>query len=283
VAFSAGDRSDSLVVPAGGIPVPLAAEAIASVHTDVGEVFVHRDDTVLRPALEADGYWEQGECAFLREHLRPGSVFLDVGANVGYMTLLGARACGPDGRVIAVEPEPKNLALLAANLWRNGLEATVLPAAAYSHRGFLGLVVNEANPGDHQVHDQRGETLIPCLRLDEELDRTRVDVAKIDTQGTDHEVVAGMEGIVRRNPALVALAEFWLDGMEERGVDSELVLAGYRSHGYRLGLLDRDGNARHASDAEIIAACEAWAGRYVNVVLLGPSAPAPAGWQVHLA
>jgi predicted O-methyltransferase YrrM len=71
---------------------------------------VHRADEVIRPALEADGRWEPAECAFLRAHLRRGAAFLDVGANIGYMTVLGARACGPDGRVIAIEPEPRNVA-----------------------------------------------------------------------------------------------------------------------------------------------------------------------------
>jgi FkbM family methyltransferase len=275
-----GDATDPAAAGSGAIPAPLASAAVSDVQTDVGPMFLHSADAVMRPALEADGRWEPPECAFLRAHLRPGSVFLDVGANVGYMTLLGARACGASGRVIAVEPEPRNVALLRANLWRNRLEATVLPAAAYSHHGFLHLALNETNPGDHQVHQEQGDTLVPCIRVDEHLGQIRVDVAKIDTQGTDHEVIAGMSGIVRRNPALLTLAEFWTEGMEQRGIDPLGVLAGYRSQGYRLGLLGDHGRARAATDAQITAACEAWAGRYVNVVLLGPSAPPPAGWRV---
>jgi hypothetical protein len=54
------------------------------------------------------------------------------------------------------------------------------------------------------------------------------------------------------------------------------VLSGYQSIGHQLALLGADGSARVASDAEIIDACEAWAGRYVNLVLAGPTAPLPA-------
>jgi FkbM family methyltransferase len=202
-------------------------------------------------------------------------VFLDVGANIGYMTLLGARACGPSGRVIAIEPEARNLSLLQANLWRNRLGATVLPAAAYSRHGFLHLVLNERNPGDHQVHQGGGEALVPCVRLDEHLGDTHVDVAKIDTQGTDNEVVAGMAGLVRHNPAIIMLAEFWLEGMEQRGVEALAVLRDYRSAGYRLGLLGAGGKAQDATDSEITARCESWPGRYVNLVLAGPAARVP--------
>lgn len=273
------DVSDSTEAIPSPIPAPLASSDVGDVQTDVGTLFVHRHDEVMRPALEANGRWEPDECAFLRAHLRPGSVFLDVGANIGYMTLLGARACGPRGRVIAVEPEPRNLLLLQANLWRNRLRATVLPVAAYSRHGFLHLIRNERNPGDHQVHQDGGETLVPCVRLDEELGGMHVDVAKIDAQGTDHEVVAGMFGLMRRNSAITMLAEFWLEGMEQRGVEPSEVLSGYRSAGYRVGLLRENGLAREATDSDIIAACAAWAGRYVNLVLAGPTALAPDSWH----
>jgi FkbM family methyltransferase len=272
-------RPFPLVASASTIPAPLDSTAVADVRTDVGDLFVHADDAVLRPVLEAEGRWEPDESDFLRAHIRPGSVFLDVGANIGYMTILGARACAPGGRVIAVEPEARNIAVLRANLWRHGVDALVLPAAAYSRRDFLHLALSETNPGDHQVHATHGEAMVPCLRLDDHLGEVKIDVAKIDTQGTDHEVLAGMEGLIRRNPSLVALAEFWLEGMEQRNVEPLRVLADYRAQGFRLGLLRSGATASAASDDEIVAACEAWGGRYVNVVLLGPTTPAPAGWS----
>jgi hypothetical protein len=85
-----------------------------------------------------------------------------------------------------------------------------------------------------------------------------------------------MTGLLRRNPALLTLAEFWLSGMEHRGINPLAVLSGYQSMGHQLAVLGADGSARVASDAEIIDACEAWAGRYVNLVLAGPTAPLPA-------
>ena len=78
-------------------------------------------------------------------HLRPGSVFFDVGANVGFFTLLAARAVGPRGHIVAVEPMPENVAALRRNLERNhvphervGLTAGLGRSAAQPVRGPRG-------------------------------------------------------------------------------------------------------------------------------------------------
>ena len=149
-------------------PEELSGAEIVDVESDVGKLFLHRDDNVLAPFISEHGFWEREEADFLRALLCPGHTFLDVGANVGYMTLLGALSVGSAGRVIAVEPELRNLRLLRANLWRNGMSAQVLPIAAYSRGGFIRFVRSETNPGDHQVREGAEEgSLVPCSRLDE--------------------------------------------------------------------------------------------------------------------
>ena len=73
---------------------------------------------------------------------------LDIGANVGYFSLLGARAVGPAGTVVAIEPEPANYALLCANIW-DARVGNVEPirAAASSYSGPLPLSVSHDNCG----------------------------------------------------------------------------------------------------------------------------------------
>src|SRR5207245_7116011 len=115
---------------------------------------------------------------------------------------------------------------------------TVLPAAAYSRSDFVSLALSKTNPGDHRILPGHGaDIVVPCLRLDAWLSAFTIDVAKIDTQGADHDVIAGMEGLLRRHPSMLLLAEFWLEGMEATAVDPELVLSDYRKLGFRLSLL----------------------------------------------
>ena len=249
-------------------PEELIPAEVVDLESDVGSLFLHRDDTVLAPYIAAHGVWEREEADFLRATLRPGHTFLDVGANVGYMTLLGARSVGTAGQVIAVDPDRANVRLLRANLWRNGASARVLPLAAYSRVGFIPFVRSEIHPGDHQVREGSEEgVLIPCSRLDELLGNLHVDVAKIDTQGVDHEVLEGMAGLLRRNPAMVVLTEFWLEGLSERGVDPVAVLGRYGELGFAIGLLTAGGGVRPADAQDVIDACRAWEGLYVNLVL----------------
>ncbi len=278
---AAGEPAAGLAVEADArfaFPQELDPAQIVDVDTSVGRLFLHRDDAVMTPFISETGYWEPDEAAFLRAALRPGATFLDVGANVGYMTVLGARSVGSAGRVIAVEPDTQNLKLLRANLWRNGLSAHVLPIAAYSRRGFIRFVRNETNRGDHQVSEEAGAgSLVPCASMDETLGRLHVDVVKVDTQGVDHEVLEGIVGLARRNPAIVILSEFWLGGLLERGIDPAAVLARYHELGFTLGLLAPGGSVRRADAHQVIEACRAWEGLYANVVLTADGRPPSVG------
>lgn len=255
----------------------LAADAVVEVQTDLGILLMHADDEVMTPLIRAAGVWEQEEAAWLRRVVRPGGVVLDVGANVGYFTLLVAQLAGSEGAVVAVEPEARNLELLRANLWNHRLDdVVVLPIAAWSSRTLLPLALSEGNRGDHQVRPDRPEgaaRLVPAAALDELLgEHSTVDVVKVDTQGVDHEVIAGLHATLERSHDPQVLVEYWLEGMEDRGIDARSVLSGYRDLGFELALLGDAGEATTATDDEVIRACEASGGRFVNLVLRRPRA-----------
>ena len=254
---------------ASSFPEPLPIDSVQSVTTDVGELYLHAQDRVMTTFIEATGGWEPNESAFLRRTLRLGWTFVDVGANIGYFSVLGSTAVGLSGRVLSVEPERRNLALLKANLWRNSCANTVVvPIAAYRHAGFLPLRFNEENRGDHQVGWSEGASvLVPCARLDDVLAEVQVDLVKVDTQGVDHDVIAGMTGLIYANPALTIMCEFWLQGMSERGIDPRQVAAGYQQLGFELGLLGDGGSVASASPEDIVAAAAADVAGFVNLVL----------------
>ncbi len=82
-------------------PVPDLDRA-ASVETEWGPLFIDAADEVIRPAIEERGVWEPGETALLLKWLGPGMTFVDVGAHVGYYTVLAARRVAPGGLVLAL-------------------------------------------------------------------------------------------------------------------------------------------------------------------------------------
>jgi FkbM family methyltransferase len=213
--------------------LPASVESI----TDVGHLRLLLADEVITPALLEFGRWEEAHADALRGLLRPGMTMIDVGANIGYTALVAAHEVGPTGRVVAVEPHPDNVAMLRENARVNAAgQVEVVAAAAWREAGTVRLAVAETNAGDHRVEALTGERTVldvPAVRLDDVMGADRVDVIKLDTQGTEHVVLQGARSLLDRcRPDL--LCEFWPHGIRELGDDPADVLAQYAGLGYVL-------------------------------------------------
>jgi FkbM family methyltransferase len=253
-------------------PVPDLDKA-ASVVTEWGPLFIDADDDVIRPAIGQHGVWEPGETALLLQWLAPGMTFIDIGAHVGYYTLLGARRVGPSGLVLAFEPGPRNYELLLANVWRNGFTNVVcFPWAVSDHVGFLDLFLDDRNTGDNRTFPSPGRRCarVRAVALDALPSiRPPIDVVKIDVQGSEDAVIAGMGDLLARSPAARVTLEYWPFGLRARGRDERATLRYYRSLGYwvRVQNPERPG-IEELTDDEILAYCAAYDGvLHTNLVL----------------
>lgn len=190
------------------------------------------------------GVWEPNLSTFLQRRLAPGETFIDVGANSGWFTALGAHLVGPTGKVVSIEASPTIARRLQANLDRNGFENTrVLVAAAMSGPGMVDIVPGPAEhtgltristsytPAAVQVH---GDAL-PALLTDDEIATARV--VKIDVEGAEYDVVAGLADSIGRFPET---CEFVIEVGPERAADPEDVdtlIRTFEATGYRPYLL----------------------------------------------
>jgi FkbM family methyltransferase len=157
----------------------------------------------------ATGGYERVTCDALRAGLGPGGTFVDVGAHIGYMTVdLGlAGAC-----VHAVEPDHENAELLAANVRLNGLESVVIHRCA---AGDQDGVETFYRVGESSMHGLRPHPLSPVVQTTEtpvrrldDLVQGKVDVVKIDVEGTELEVLRGMTRILADNPRITLCVEW---------------------------------------------------------------------------
>jgi FkbM family methyltransferase len=132
----------------------------------------------------------------LAEHLRPGSTFVDVGAGIGFFTVLAGRRVGRDGRVVAFEPGPANAAAVRANAKLNGLgNVRVVESAVSSAEGSAFLVDADAPTAALTDRPAPGATAVPTTSLDTFLQAHRdvvPHVVKIDVEGHEDAVVRGM-------------------------------------------------------------------------------------------
>jgi len=138
------------------------------------------------------GVWEPDVSRTIQKNLAPGDVFVDVGANIGYNTLLASTCVGPTGRVVSIEAVPRTFSLLQRNLSINTSSANVraVNAAVSDQPGTLDLYeVNAANIGAATTLASRGGTLtasVSALPLDHILtpdEQSRVRLIKIDVEG----------------------------------------------------------------------------------------------------
>jgi FkbM family methyltransferase len=195
-------------------------------------------DLVSRRILE-QGCWEPFETRLWLASQRAGDVVVDVGANLGYFALLSALAPQSASQIHAFEPAADNFSLLQDNLTLNACEGRVR-----AHRLALGardesavLYRNDDNRGDHQVYagdGDRGEEPIEVVRGEAFLAPCcdRIDLLKIDTQGSEWQVVDGLWGLLEAGGAklriLVELTPFSLAiaGASGRGLVERLARLG---------------------------------------------------------
>lgn len=138
------------------------------------------------------GFWEPNNSALISSILQPGDVFVDVGANIGYYTLLASSLVGPSGKVISIEASPEIFAQLSKNVAANSNSNTrLLNLAASDVRGELLLYGGTKwNRGATSTviynSDQKLEARVPAAPLDEillEEELKRVALVKIDIEG----------------------------------------------------------------------------------------------------
>ena len=167
-------------------------------------MFVRKNDWLIGAGIARTGEYEPQVTACLKELLAPGMVFVDVGANIGYYALLGASLVGEEGQVIAFEPNVDNVALMRRSLAASQVQVVTIHTKAVADRPqTLLLDAGGANSNGRVVEvspDGFARPSVEAVTLDDTLaDLERVDVIKIDTEGAEPLVWAGMQEIAKRH------------------------------------------------------------------------------------
>ena len=201
-------------------------------------------DRAVGARLRRRGVWSEAETALYKRELQPGMTVLDIGANIGYFTLLFARCVGSGGRVYAFEPEPHNFTLLQGNVARSGYAwVTTLRQAVWRAAGSQRLYMNPDNLGDHRLiatGSERHSVEVPVVRLDDVFasGTDRVDFIKIDVQGAEMGALQGGQRLLTANVPLSLLTEFWPRGMRAFGDDPHEYLTMLRDLSFELSLIE---------------------------------------------
>lgn len=218
--------------------VPLADDRILCMVLGRYRVFADAGDFDISPHLIMDGAWEEPVSNVIVDRLGPGMTAVDVGANIGYFTLLMAMRCGPEGHVVSFEPNPRAFALLKDTLALNGLSETVtlfdVPLADVDDRPVI-LAVDRHHPGGAQLTGIPRDGMIQHRLLTRRLDG--IDAArgatlvKIDTEGLEEAIWQGMRGLLDSETLRYVVVEFTYRSYDDpRGFLSEAIDKGFSLH-----------------------------------------------------
>lgn len=232
--------------------VPLADSVLCRVLGRY-KMYVSADDYGLSPHLMLDGYWEMAVTETMMDFVGAGMVALDVGAHLGYYSMLLSDLVGAEGRVISMEPNPKLGTLLERSISVNGFDGRTrrLGNAVAARSGdTVMLHVPHGYSQNGTLHwggDERSQGFeVTTLTVDDIVGDGRIDFLKIDVEGSEQQVWQGMRGILARKQPLAIILEFNPDRYADpRGFLNEII-----SHGFAIAQIH--GHGREPTDPDML-------------------------------
>jgi FkbM family methyltransferase len=233
---------------------PRDADDLRRVDLDGFSLYVSESDLAVGAEILRSHTYEPTVTAEFRRLLRPGMTVIDIGANIGYYSLLAASLVGPGGWCLAIEPNPRNVRLLAANIALNRYQhVQICQAAATESLTLLFLNTNHSNgvvsTADGLLAEALSRETVLGLRLDDVFPALeRVDLIKVDIEGAEYRAITGLlRTIDRHRPAVIS--EFSPPSLPAiSGVSASAYLDLFVQRGYSITAITRDANVPCGAD-----------------------------------
>lgn len=233
-----------------------------------------RDPAISKPII-ALGEYERHFTEKLLSYVNPDTYFVDIGANIGFFTLVVAQRA-THGRVLSIEPDPSNYRLLNSSLVLNGFEGRVdvhnVAASDADGELFFSTLGYEANIGarftakhqstllERSVSNAPSPTKVPAKTVDSIVGDIRVNLVKIDVEGYEPAVLRGMQKVLFKHRPIV-FSEFAPGTIRHISeTDPSEMLDFMTGHGYWISIVEDNGRvsemktdakgvlARHSTD-----------------------------------
>lgn len=168
---------------------------------------------------------EESTTKLFEQHIKKGDVVLDIGANIGYFSLLAAKLVGDKGEVYSFEPEPRNYKYLMKNAKLNGYDnITAFQKAVSDKTGKINLFICPYDSGHHTIKqfkgikdykpelaDQKESVEVDTVKLDDFFKKLGkpIDFIKLDVEGAEVLALKGMDTVLRKNKDIKLICEFF--------------------------------------------------------------------------
>ena len=201
----------------------------------------------LSKSLARRGIYEETLTKVVMNEIKKGDVVLDLGANIGYYTLIIAKIVGENGHVFAFEPEPSNFDLLKKNVTVNNYRNVSLEKIVISNKnGNVRLYLSKANTGEHRIYlsnpGKNNFINVEMKTLDEYFKNNsiidKISFIKMDVEGSEIGAIKGMNSILE-NKKLTIMLEFDPRQIQNYGASPEDLLNILDKHGFDFSHEDK--------------------------------------------
>lgn len=190
--------------------------------------------------LSLNGIYEPLTTELVKNEIKNGDIVLDIGAHIGYYTLIFAKLVGKNGKVYAFEPEPTNFALLEKNIQLNSYQNVILVRKAVSNKSEkVKLYIYKNHPAHHKIyntHDGDSFIEIDAISLDDYFKsyEGKIDFIKMDIEGAELAAIQGMSSLLQKNTNVKIITEFHPNKLKEFGIEPETFLKQLLKYGFKL-------------------------------------------------
>jgi len=203
---------------------------------------------------------EESTTNLFQKTIKKGDIVVDLGANIGYFTLLAARLVGKGGRVYAFEPEPRNYSYLLKNIQLNSYSnITAIQKAVSDRDGKARLYMCPYDTGHHTINQQEGiedyrhgrtgrvsAVDVESVILDRFMEGREdgIDVIKMDVEGAEALALSGMDRILKENKDIKMFVEFFPLFIKKMGSSPEEFISKLlEDYGFSIFIIGQDYDA----------------------------------------
>lgn len=200
--------------------------------------------------LARRGIFEKTITNYVKSSVKEGQFVIDVGANIGYYSVLLSGLVGSDGKVFAFEPEKSNFTILKKNLLVNKIKNVTAENVAVSNKSGKTKLYISKIAGQHKIYHPKSEILriddTNMITIDDYLQNNNIDarkisLVKIDVEGVEYAVIEGMKSILS-NDTITIILEFSPKLMLEFGKDPTELIKMLIQYGFEIFLVNEKNN-----------------------------------------
>jgi len=229
------------------------------VEIEGNKIYLDENDSLL---LSSSMMHEKTIVNLVKNEIKKGDVVIDIGAHIGYYTVLFAKLVGPEGKVFAFEASPTNFEILKKNISVNGYKNVILNNKAVSDKnGKLTLYITGRTSTENFLFKPENFTDSSKIKQTVEIDSITLDdyfqdfngeinFLKMDISGAEPRVMKGMSSILNKNNSLKIQQEWWPNAIRTHGFEPDSHLKLLTEMGYKIYEIDGANNKLNVATIE---------------------------------